>query len=85
VRVRRRPATSYNWLHLKDFHKWIRQRRGSRGTTLPTDTDSAHVWAVEIGVILRGSGEFVSVFAIVAVAVNMFELFAPIRVTLSSW
>ena len=39
VRARGRAATSYNWQRLRDFHKLIRQRKGSRGTTIPSDTD----------------------------------------------
>jgi hypothetical protein len=63
VRARGRAATSYNWQRLRDFHKLIRQRKGSRGTTFPSDTDRVQVWAVEVGGTVRGSGEYVSVFA----------------------
>ena len=49
VRARGRAATRYNWQWLRNFHKLIRQRKWSRGTTLPNDTDSAQVWAVEVG------------------------------------
>ena len=61
VRARGRAAASYNWQRLRDFHKWIRQRKGSRGTTLPSGTDRVQVWAVEVGATVRGSGEYVSV------------------------
>ena len=35
-----RAATRYNGQRLGDFHKLIRQRKWSRGTTIPSDTDT---------------------------------------------
>ena len=64
VRVRGRAATGYNWQQLRDYHKSIRRRAGSRGTTIPSDTDSVPVWAVEAGATVRGSGVYVSVFGL---------------------
>ena len=42
-------ASSYNWPRLRDFHKLIRQRKGWRGTTIPSNTDKGQVWAAEVG------------------------------------
>ena len=49
VRACGRAATSYKWQRLRDFHKLIRQRQWSGGTTLPSDTERVQVWAVEVG------------------------------------
>jgi hypothetical protein len=50
VRVRGRATTSYNWQRLRDFHRLIRQRKWSRGTTIPRDTDitSIRVWPAAV-------------------------------------
>ena len=63
VRALGRAATSYICKRVKDFHKLIRQRKGSCGTTLPSGADRGRVWAVEVGATVRGSGEYVSAFA----------------------
>ena len=59
VRARGRAATSCNWQRLRDFYKLIRHRKGSRGTTHPSDADRVQVWAVEVGATMRGSGQYV--------------------------
>ena len=63
VRASGRAATSYNWRRLKDFRKLIRQGIRSRGTTLASDTDRGQAWAVEIGATVRGSSDYVGVYA----------------------
>ena len=49
VRAHGQAATSYKWLRLMDFHKLIRQRESSRGTTIPRDTDTVQEWTAEVG------------------------------------
>ena len=63
VRARGRAATRYNAQRLSDFHKLIPHGKGSRGTTIASDTDRGQVWAVEVGSTVPGSGEYLSVFA----------------------